>query len=271
MAGVIPVIFASLACSTCRADAAQFNQHDAGRPSWLVGRRGSTTTSLDRRPPGVHGDSTSPMIVFFTYFYVAITFNPEEVADNMKKYGGFIPGIRAGKPTADYLQYVLVQDHPAGRALPGLRGVDPADRARADQRQPELPVRRHLDPDHGRRRHWKPSSRSMRQLQQRQLRRASAMTRLLIIGPPGAGKGTQAAADLRALRRRRRSPPATSSVPTSRAARRWASKPRSTWTPASSSRTSVTNKMVRDRISESPTPKPASSWTATRAPLAQVD
>ena len=47
------------------------------------------------------------LIVFFTYFYVSITFNPEEVADNMKKYGGFIPGIRAGKPTEDYLSYVL--------------------------------------------------------------------------------------------------------------------------------------------------------------------
>ena len=47
------------------------------------------------------------LIVFFTYFYVSITFNPEEVADNMKKYGGFIPGIRAGKPTEEYLHYVL--------------------------------------------------------------------------------------------------------------------------------------------------------------------
>ena len=49
----------------------------------------------------------SAMIIFFTYFYVAITFNPDEVAENMKKYGGFIPGIRAGRPTAEYLQYVL--------------------------------------------------------------------------------------------------------------------------------------------------------------------
>jgi len=47
------------------------------------------------------------MIIFFTYFYVAITFNPDEVAENMKKYGGFIPGIRAGRPTSEYLQYVL--------------------------------------------------------------------------------------------------------------------------------------------------------------------
>ena len=47
------------------------------------------------------------MIVFFTYFYVAITFNPEERAEEMKKFGGFIPGIRPGQPTADYLNYVL--------------------------------------------------------------------------------------------------------------------------------------------------------------------
>ena len=47
------------------------------------------------------------LVLGFTYFYVAITFNPEEVADNMKKYGGFIPGIRAGKPTEEYLAYVL--------------------------------------------------------------------------------------------------------------------------------------------------------------------
>lgn len=47
------------------------------------------------------------LIVFFAYFYVAITFNPEERADDMKRYGGFIPGIRPGRPTAEYLQYVL--------------------------------------------------------------------------------------------------------------------------------------------------------------------
>ena len=49
------------------------------------------------------------LIIFFTYFYVAITFNPVEVADNMKQYGGFVPGIRAGKPTAEYLDYVLTR------------------------------------------------------------------------------------------------------------------------------------------------------------------
>jgi len=49
------------------------------------------------------------LIIFFAFFYTSITFNPEEVADNMKRYGGFIPGIRAGKPTADYLNYVMTR------------------------------------------------------------------------------------------------------------------------------------------------------------------
>ncbi len=46
------------------------------------------------------------MIFGFTYFYVAITFNPEEVSDNMKLSGGFIPGIRAGRPTTEFLEFV---------------------------------------------------------------------------------------------------------------------------------------------------------------------
>jgi preprotein translocase subunit SecY len=65
------------------------------------------------------------MIVFFTYFYVSITFNPEEVADNMKKYGGFIPGIRAGKPTEDYLSYVLSRITLPGSLYLGLIALIP--------------------------------------------------------------------------------------------------------------------------------------------------
>ncbi|HEY8498170.1 MAG TPA: preprotein translocase subunit SecY [Limnochordales bacterium] len=49
------------------------------------------------------------LVIFFTYFYTAITFNPREVADNMKKYGGFIPGIRPGQPTAEYLDRILTR------------------------------------------------------------------------------------------------------------------------------------------------------------------
>ena len=47
------------------------------------------------------------LVVFFAYFYTAITFNPMQVADNMKRQGGFIPGIRPGKPTEEYLNKVL--------------------------------------------------------------------------------------------------------------------------------------------------------------------
>src|SRR5690606_4010218 len=54
------------------------------------------------------------LIVFFCFFYTEIVFNPTEVADNLKKYGGFIPGIRAGKSTADYIQKVLYRLTVAG-------------------------------------------------------------------------------------------------------------------------------------------------------------
>jgi preprotein translocase subunit SecY len=47
------------------------------------------------------------LILFFTYFYVSITFNPTQVADDMKKYGGFVQGVRPGKPTAQYFDFIL--------------------------------------------------------------------------------------------------------------------------------------------------------------------
>jgi preprotein translocase subunit SecY len=103
MAGVIPVIFASSLMSLPML-LAQFNQSaDGVNPGWVDW----INTNLVSGGEPIYMALYFAMIVFFTYFYVAITFNPEEVSDNMKKYGGFIPGIRAGKPTADYLQYVL--------------------------------------------------------------------------------------------------------------------------------------------------------------------
>ena len=65
------------------------------------------------------------LIIFFTYFYVSITFNPDERADEMKKFGGFIPGIRPGKPTADYLRYVLSRITLPGSIYLGLIAVLP--------------------------------------------------------------------------------------------------------------------------------------------------
>jgi preprotein translocase subunit SecY len=49
------------------------------------------------------------LIIFFTFFYTSITFNPEDTAENLRKYGGFLPGIRPGKRTAEYLDYVLTR------------------------------------------------------------------------------------------------------------------------------------------------------------------
>nr|WP_129598538.1 preprotein translocase subunit SecY [Anaerophilus nitritogenes] len=65
------------------------------------------------------------LIIFFTYFYTAVTFNPVEVADNMKKYGGFIPGIRPGKPTSEYLTKVLNRISLAGAIFLAMIAVMP--------------------------------------------------------------------------------------------------------------------------------------------------
>ncbi len=97
-AGVIPVIFAS-SMLYLPVLYAQF-QPDNPVSSWIQ-------THLVRGTGWWYNSIFFVLIIAFTYFYVAITFNPEEVADNMKKYGGFIPGIRAGKPTEEYLAYVL--------------------------------------------------------------------------------------------------------------------------------------------------------------------
>ncbi|GAA1342715.1 preprotein translocase subunit SecY [Arthrobacter roseus] len=104
MAGVIPVIFAA-SMLYLPALIAQFNvPQDGNPPAEWVNWINSNLTGGDQP---LYAAVYFLMIVFFTYFYVAITFNPEEVSDNMKKYGGFIPGIRAGKPTENYLHYVI--------------------------------------------------------------------------------------------------------------------------------------------------------------------
>ena len=103
-AGVIPVIFASSLLYIPQLASTIFGnqQHPQGWYVWI-----------DTHP--VRGDSPIYMIsffvliVFFTYFYVSITFNPTEVADNMKKYGGFIPGIRPGRSTAEHLDFILTR------------------------------------------------------------------------------------------------------------------------------------------------------------------
>lgn len=107
MAGIIPVIFAS-SLLALPALAAQF-ETDQTTPwvQWIA---------VNLMDPGatLYIAIYAVLIIFFAYFYTSITFNPDEVADNMKRYGGFIPGTRAGRPTAEYLQYVISRITAAG-------------------------------------------------------------------------------------------------------------------------------------------------------------
>ena len=66
------------------------------------------------------------LIMFFTYFYTAITFNPSDIADNIKKYGGFIPGLRPGRPTAEYIEKVAGRITFAGAIFLAAIAVLPA-------------------------------------------------------------------------------------------------------------------------------------------------
>ena len=117
-AGIIPVIFAS-SLLYLPALATQFDPDGSSPVTSFVARY-----LVDGSHP-LYMAIYFAMIVFFTYFYVAITFNPQEVADNMKKYGGFIPGIRAGKPTEEYLNYVLSRITLPGATYLGLVALIP--------------------------------------------------------------------------------------------------------------------------------------------------
>ena len=98
--GVIPPIFAS-SILLIPATIAGFTQNG---PAWLAG----IGNALAHGQP-LYMAMYAAMIIFFSYFYTAVVFNPQETADNLKKYGGFIPGIRPGTATADYFDYILTR------------------------------------------------------------------------------------------------------------------------------------------------------------------
>ena len=191
-AGIIPVIFAS-SLLYLPAMAVQFNPESQNPVLDFIG------TYLVGGDHPLYMATYFLLIIFFTYFYVSITFNPVEVADNMKKYGGFIPGIRAGKPTEDYLSYVLSRITFPGALYLGAISLVPLDRLRADRRQPELPVRRHLDPHHGRRgtRHGEADREPAPAAQ---LRRIPEVDETDPHGPAGCGQGHAGPLRGRALR-----------------------------------------------------------------------
>ncbi|RCV55542.1 preprotein translocase subunit SecY [Marinitenerispora sediminis] len=119
-AGVIPVIFASSLLYLPQLAIGLLGQ-DSDNPvvDFLSTYFGPTGTHP------VYMASFFALIVGFAFFYVAITFNPAEVADNMKKYGGFIPGIRPGRPTAEYLDFVLTRLTTPGALYLGLIALLP--------------------------------------------------------------------------------------------------------------------------------------------------
>ncbi|MGY4102290.1 preprotein translocase subunit SecY [Nocardia sp. R16R-3T] len=121
-AGVIPVIFASSLLYLPNLVAQLTSSKNNPNPSWW---QEIIQKYLVNPGNPVYIAIYFGLIVFFTYFYVAITFNPEERADEMKKFGGFIPGYRPGKPTADYLNFVLSRITLPGSIYLGLVAVLP--------------------------------------------------------------------------------------------------------------------------------------------------
>jgi preprotein translocase subunit SecY len=99
--GVIPPIFAS---SLLLLPLTVANFSGGQGPDWL-----NTVNALLGRGQPLFLIIYVSLIVFFAFFYTAIVFNPQETADNLRQYGGFIPGIRPGKNTADYLDFVLTR------------------------------------------------------------------------------------------------------------------------------------------------------------------
>jgi preprotein translocase subunit SecY len=118
-AGVIPIIFASSLLYIPQLAANLFGHNaTSGWAFWV-------TTNLIYGDKPAYVLSYFVLILFFTFFYVSITFNPTEVADGMKKGGGFIPGIRPGGPTAGYLSYVLSRLTAAGSVYLALISLIP--------------------------------------------------------------------------------------------------------------------------------------------------
>jgi preprotein translocase subunit SecY len=101
VSGVIPPIFAS-SILLMPSTVAQFNSQNI--PDWLA-----TIVSYISHGSVLYLVLYAAMILFFAFFYTSIIFNPEETAENLKKYGGFIPGMRPGKKTAEYIDYVLTR------------------------------------------------------------------------------------------------------------------------------------------------------------------
>ncbi len=120
-AGVIPIIFA---VSIVLLPSLVANFLSVSKNN-VIHNLSLTVTSLFNPDKPLYNSLYFLLVVGFTYFYTAVIFNPKKIADEIQKYGGFIPGIRPGKPTASYLNYILTRITLAGAIFLGIIAIFP--------------------------------------------------------------------------------------------------------------------------------------------------
>jgi preprotein translocase subunit SecY len=120
MTGVIPIIFA-ISLLVFPSMIAQF--FTRARSPWLS--EAATWVIVTLQNQWVYGALYLLLVVSFTYFYTAIVFQPDKIAENLQKQGGFVPGIRPGRPTSEYLQTVIHRINLGGAFFLGLIAIMP--------------------------------------------------------------------------------------------------------------------------------------------------